>query len=759
MQAVQTVSQGGIRPPSLVRQATSFNLEQLAVRLPKQAKLGLCIQFGPCAFAILWLLIWMGLDASDQNLYHIKGFLREPIATVDLAQFWLLAFMGGLPLLVSWFMYGIFARGEQVVMRVTGMREFAVKEGELSAEKHAALVKVGSELHYPEMIEMAAIATCGSVCSVQMASRGFFRLPAPLLICFWIAITPISLGCLRFVRIGILKRQGVRSLETFRRLVQGRLRLLVLAVFNTSYLLLLFAGSPPWTPAMTRLDDEGGNPCELAANATYLDAAGCVPSTSVYVAPGSLSCRSAEHTAFAEYVSAVGACYAARAYLPAMARAYSCFLLWVNLGALETVHFMALSMEASEARRFPQLTQCTFAALYLVIALLAPLYVSILLAPDESLRGSWVGLSLFRYEMLAFNAAVFLVGFLLLSLESFLAYCLKDALLTGGDLEIALPGGERRNVRQELVELLNGRFAHEARSGESLAGDSRFSGTPADLVSGKPAAAALGINTFLKVDPRTFAMPTYAGGVAAIAAEFAVHGTESDRECLDYVLRRRAGESELVFTNGNRKRDCDAAGQLLPSRRDASGQGMRFDDFVKHHHSRIAELQEAHVLALRLYTTAAFASLNTPLRNTRDDRPPHPFPVTVNYISEAIGKLRAVAASDRGSDETLDLWRGLKNLTASADFQKLGGTELAPMSTTTDLAVAVAYSLSAASLLLKLRTNSFIERGADLTYLSAFPAEAEILFPPLTYLRPTGRKLELAYQGVAYTVLEVEPRQ
>ena len=44
-------------------------------------------------------------------------------------------------------------------------------------------------------------------------------------------------------------------------------------------------------------------------------------------------------------------------------------------------------------------------------------------------------------------------------------------------------------------------------------------------------------------------------------------------------------------------------------------------------------------------------------------------------------------------------------------------------------------------------------------YLSAFPAEAEILFPPLTYLRPTGRKLELAYQGVAYTVLEVEPRQ
>ena len=73
------------------------------------------------------------------------------------SQFWLLAFMGGLPLLVSWFMYGIFARGEQVVMRVTGMREFAVKEGELSAEKHAALVKVSLP-----MLWMAAVdGFCG----------------------------------------------------------------------------------------------------------------------------------------------------------------------------------------------------------------------------------------------------------------------------------------------------------------------------------------------------------------------------------------------------------------------------------------------------------------------------------------------------------------------------------------------------------------------------------------------------------------------
>ena len=71
------------------------------------------------------------------------------------------------------------------------------------------------------------------------------------------------------------------------------------------------------------------------------------------------------------------------------------------------------------------------------------------------------------------------------------------------------------------------------------------------------------------------------------------------------------------------------------------------------------------VAACRIYTTAAFAVLNTPLRdqvcllfllavtlsadryNTplrdqSDDRPPHPFPVTINFISDGISKLRAV---------------------------------------------------------------------------------------------------------------------
>lgn len=65
------------------------------------------------------------------------------------------------------------------------------------------------------------------------------------------------------------------------------------------------------------------------------------------------------------------------------------------------------------------------------------------------------------------------------------------------------------------------------------------------------------------------------------------------------------------------------------------------------------------------------------------------------------------------------------------------------MSTTSNLEVALSYSLSASSLLFKVRTESFMQRGANLQYLSAFPGEAEFLYPPLTFCRPTGRKAEV----------------
>ena len=58
------------------------------------------------------------------------------------------------------------------------------------------------------------------------------------------------------------------------------------------------------------------------------------------------------------------------------------------------------------------------------------------------------------------------------------------------------------------------------------------------------------------------------------------------------------------------------------------------------------------------------------------------------------------------------------------------------MSTTTSLRVAAEYAKSDSSLsIFKIATQSFLQRGADLAFLSAFPGEDEFLLPPLTAVR------------------------
>ena len=79
------------------------------------------------------------------------------------------------------------------------------------------------------------------------------------------------------------------------------------------------------------------------------------------------------------------------------------------------------------------------------------------------------------------------------------------------------------------------------------------------------------------------------------------------------------------------------------------------------------------------------------------------------------------------------------------------------MSTTKDMKTAVSYGLSRESLIFKIITKNKLQRGADLGFLSAFPTEEEILFPPLTYLQPTGRVQAIKVEGYNVTVVEVTP--
>ena len=153
--------------------------------------------------------------------------------------------------------------------------------------------------------------------------------------------------------------------------------------------------------------------------------------------------------------------------------------------------------------------------------------------------------------------------------------------------------------------------------------------------------------------------------------------------------------------------------------------------------------------------------LNDPLRNS-EGKAAHPFPVTIAFLREAIGKLRAIGAqhdtNEVRTQTKLDLWRGMRDTVPTDAFLQDGGTELAPMSTTSKLEVALQYSAAESSLLFKLRTDSFMDRGASIDFLSAFPGEEEVLYPPLTFLKPTGKQMSMSYKGRTITVVEVMPR-
>ncbi len=93
----------------------------------------------------------------------------------------------------------------------------------------------------------------------------------------------------------------------------------------------------------------------------------------------------------------------------------------------------------------------------------------------------------------------------------------------------------------------------------------------------------------------------------------------------------------------------------------------------------------------------------------------------------------------------------------SCSHQVCACVQLAPMSTTTDFTTAAEYSIgnSGQSLIFSIVTKHSLQRGADLQWISAFPTEAEVLYPPLTYLEPTGRTQVIPVKTYICTIVQV----
>lgn len=286
----------------------------------------------------------------------------------------------------------------------------------------------------------------------------------------------------------------------------------------------------------------------------------------------------------------------------------------------------------------------------------------------------------------------------------------------------------------------------------------RFEAT--DLIFGLPQQAAKGIEGYLCVAKNDLLLGQVKG-MRGVIEEVRANGSDDDKECLDYVLNQEAGSSLLTFQGGLR-RDCDELGRVLPSRVAANGRGMRLADFVAHDYARAADLSELEVVCLRYYTTNAFQSINVQLRDQAryEAVKPHPLPLTVVTIKAALDKLRVIESEGPRANDMLPLYRGLAGRQVPDSFLQggRGGTELAPMSSTTSLKVAMQYAASEKALLLRILSENFMVRGPQIAFLSAFPGEEEFLFPPLTYLQPVGDPQELRVDDATFTVIDVKPQ-
>jgi hypothetical protein len=242
---------------------------------------------------------------------------------------------------------------------------------------------------------------------------------------------------------------------------------------------------------------------------------------------------------------------------------------------------------------------------------------------------------------------------------------------------------------------------------------------------GLPAEAAHGLEDLMGVGnadkARFFQDPR-----RAIASEFERHGSAKDKFNFERIATGQSCEK------------CP---------------GKTVELLAQHPHAKTARLEEYHVLALRLYTSSSYSQINNPLRAKQR---PHPFAATTYFVSEAIKKLRAVAAQQEDAHKPKTLWRGMRNLQLSDRFAAEGGTDFACTSTSASSAVARKFADSDCPLVFKFVTQNFMSRGADISWLSVFPDEAEALYPPLTYLRAvsTGRE---SVGGKMMRVTTVEP--
>ena len=246
-------------------------------------------------------------------------------------------------------------------------------------------------------------------------------------------------------------------------------------------------------------------------------------------------------------------------------------------------------------------------------------------------------------------------------------------------------------------------------------------------------------------------------------------------------------KDELTQQPTKPRRDLSGAEGKPPVDVPDSGhpEGKALDDFVAHPLAVAAKLTRAHMLALRLYSTPAFAKINEALHFGCSLQRPHLYPATVANLCEAWKRLRQTAEEKaqlftafgalgvvEGTEKPV-VWRVWNSAEELGEYKQRGGVELGVMSCFKTRAAAekAAMRVPKAEVhtkqpsLLKIRTD--LEGLVDISLFSVQPEMGECIYPPACYLefrseatvasmidgQEKGRR-----QEVKFSIIDVSPQ-
>ena len=223
------------------------------------------------------------------------------------------------------------------------------------------------------------------------------------------------------------------------------------------------------------------------------------------------------------------------------------------------------------------------------------------------------------------------------------------------------------------------------------------------------------------------------GAIASTITDIMQHGVEEeDRYNLWYILHCTAVEQQAYDEAGKERKD----GQGKPTILDEGNAGMRLADFTRKANEALAactskkRVTDACVLALRLYTSSTFRRLNASLRDkgTGKTTGSMRFRACVQCARTCVLALQAIP---RAREAT---FRGATGFLGD-EFQANGmGMDFAFFSTSLDKGVASQFAGSTARSVLFEVVYLRGCQGADVSLLSLYPGEKEVLFPPCTGL-------------------------